>query len=129
MHRVFADPPLLQNAGAPFAALRAFIAGLGLTELCAGGSFLYLWRTPGGRVRQVATLWEGPGSATFFLYPDALGRGPGAAMAFYRALEEAGIAVGSTMGPSIRLNLSEERHLQPFRAALAALVRGAATTA
>ncbi len=126
MHRVFADPPPLQNAGEPFAALRAFIAGLGLTELCAGGSFLYLWRVPGERrVRQVATLWEGPGTATFFLYPDALGRGPGAAMAFYRALEEAGIAVGSTMGPSIRLNLSDERQVQPFCAALAVLVCGA----
>ncbi len=125
MHRVFADPPPLQDAGQPFVALRAFIAGLGFTELHAGGSFLYLWRVPGGRVRQVATLWEGPGTATFFLYPDALGRGPGAAMTFYRALEEAGIAVGSTMGPSIRLNLASGGQMQPFCAALAALVSGA----
>src|SRR5438067_48118 len=98
MHRVFVRPP----AAAPDASLdklRASLRALDLEEVAVGESYLYMCRGPRGDRRQFLTLQGGRHSATVYLYPDALGREPGAATAFYHHLDDAGLGMGSKAGP------------------------------
>jgi hypothetical protein len=123
VHRVFRPGAVeaLNSAGAS-EDLRAFLRSLGLIEQPSGDCYLYLWRQPGGVTRQFATLQAGLHSATVYLYPDALDRAPGHASAFYRTLDDAGLGMGSKLGPSIGINLGDARQLRLFRDGLAALL-------
>ena len=123
VHRVFHSNAVVASASADASAnLRAFLRSLGLIEQPSGDCFLFLWRQPGGVTRQFATLHAGLHSVTVYLYPDALGRYVGHASAFYRMLDDAGLGMGSKLGPSIGINLDDVRQLRLFRDGLAALL-------
>jgi hypothetical protein len=123
VHRVF-RPGAAAASDPPDASedLRAFLRSLGLIEQPSADCFLFLWRQPGGVTRQFATLHTGLHSVTVYLYPDALGRAAGHASAFYRILDDAGVGMGSKLGPSIGINLDDVRQLRLFRDGVAALL-------
>jgi hypothetical protein len=96
------------------AVLRDFFRSLGLAEEASGGSYLYYCRDTAGRRRQLATLSGSPRRATVYLYPDALGREPGPAEPFYRALDQAGVLLGAKLGPSIGIDLQDHDQVELF---------------
>lgn len=125
MHRVFQSRAgITADPADTFAGLRAFLCSLGLIEEPSGNCFLYLWPHPAGNTRQFATLQGSAHSATVYLYPDALGRAPGYAAHFYRALDDAGLGMGSKLGPSIGIDLGDATQVRLFHEGLAALFVG-----
>lgn len=117
MHRVFRPGALSTGtASAAFDELRALLRSFGLSERESAGVYVYRLGP-----RQVATLRGSMRSATLYLYPDALGRGPGVASTFYRTLDLAGLGMGSKLGPSVDLSLENREHVALFREKLKGL--------
>jgi hypothetical protein len=127
MHRVFrtgsAVTPASTTTSAEFDRLRDFVRGLGFVEEALDGGYIYSCTGTGGSMRRFMTLHGGRSHATVYLYPDALGRPPGHATAFYLALDAAGFDLGSKLGPSIGFDLTDETRVRFFREELARIVR------
>lgn len=122
MHRVFRTGGTTEATGDHVAGLRAFLRDLGFTERPAGNGWTYECMHPGGGVRHFATLHGRHRHATIYFYPDALGRPPGHATAFYRVLDDAGLEMGSKAGPSIGIDLENDVHATRFREELRRLL-------
>jgi hypothetical protein len=112
------------NESLEFDELRAFVRGLGLVEEALEGGYIYSCAGPRGEMHRFLTLHGGRGRATVYLYPDALGRPAGHATAFYLRLDAAGFDLGSKLGPSIGIDLTDDARLQLFRDGLAEVVLG-----
>jgi len=132
MHRVFRSGQQPDSAWrttidgaactAAFAALRAFLRSLGLEERPCGDTYLYYVSGAAGAARQLATLHGALRTATIYLYADALGQQNGYGDGFYRTVEDAGLGMGSKLGPSVAMGLDQPRQLATFRAAMTALL-------
>jgi hypothetical protein len=103
---------------------RARFRAFGLLERASGESFLYRPSEAPGRMLLILTP-QGLG-AQIYLFPEALARAPGAAQPFYAALEAAGFGMGSKLGPSIGLDITNQARMAIFWEEFGRLMRGEA---
>ena len=112
----------LTDPAPPLDAVRARFLDLGLVEKAAGTSWFY---APGDDPSRLLLVLQVVGrGAQVYLYPQALGRAPGAAQWFYAALETAGFGMGSKLGPSISLPLEDAGRMALFWDGFARLLAG-----
>ncbi len=102
--------------------LRVRFRSFGLEERAAGTSFFYALAGMDGRMLLVLQPF-GHG-AQIYLYPEALERPAGAAHWFYAALEAEGFGMGSKLGPSISLDLTNPDRMRTFWSAFGDLLAG-----
>lgn len=114
------------DVAASLDAVRAHFRALGLGERPAGTSFFYL--LPDGSERLLLILQSVGRGAQIYLYPEAFRRPPGAAQWFYAALEAEGFGMGSKLGPSISLDVTDDQRMAIFWSAFERLLLGEAST-
>jgi hypothetical protein len=102
----------IRDPAVPLDGIRARFRAFGLAERPSGLSWFYAPARGEGRLLLILTA-VGNG-AQIYLYPQALGRAPGAAQWFYALLEEADFGLGSKLGPSISLPLEDEARMALF---------------
>jgi hypothetical protein len=113
----------VRDPGVPLDDLRLRFRAFGLTEQSAGTSYFY--RLPDDAGRMLLILQAAGRGAQIYLYPEALGRPPGAVQWFYALLERQGFGMGSKAGPSITLALNQPSLMDTFWQAFGRLLRGA----
>ncbi len=108
----------------PLDDVRARFRACGLAERPSGAGFVYT-RGGGAEARMLLILQAVGRGAQIYLFPEALGRGPGAAQPFYVALEAAGFGIGSKAGPSIGLSVEDDERMTVFWTAFQQLLSAA----
>jgi len=102
----------IRDPAVPLDGVRARFRAFGLAERPSGLSWFYALASETGRLLLILTP-VGNG-AQIYLYPQALGRAPGAAQWFYALLDDAGFGMGSKLGPSISLPLEDAEGMALF---------------
>ena len=106
--------------------VRARFRAYGLVEIAAGTSYFY--SLPGSAGRLLLILQSVGRGAQIYLYPEAFARPAGAAQWFYATLEAEGFAIGSKLGPSIGLDVTDGERMDAFWVAFTSLLAGETPT-